>query len=191
VRVARQVSPKLFDLAPHGLANACAEHLLFPVFNGGTLHPPRSQAEFHREFEQALQEAEEILNPVRNTYQTSLVRSFWRDMIRPSGPMGRTLAEARCQQFPAGRAGIDLFVEGHADWPKILAAYKHNIQNRMTEFGDLIEVARAAHLGGIEAKRPDNSHLPRQAVQEILEAVRHQGGSAWWLDAIEAGLAGM
>lgn len=189
LRITRLVSPQQFDLPPHSLAASCAKHLLEPVFNGGSLRPPKNQNEARHEYIQAIDEAEALIDPRRNNYQKSWIRSFWRDLIAAEGPMGRILRDANAGRFPERTLSADVIVENMPDWCNVQSSYRHNMQSRMEQFADLIERARAAYKAANEAPR-ECSTLSKQGVQDILDGIQpQQPCSAWWLEAIKSGIA--
>lgn len=188
LRIMRLVSPQQFDLPPHSLGGACVEQLLTPVFNGGSLRPPRDPADFDREFDQAIQDAQEILNR-RNNYRNRWVRNFWRDLIARTGCMGQILADARERRFPARTLSVELIVEDLPEWPKILSEYRNNMHNRMEEFANRIETARSAHKATQGVLQADQSAISKQAIAEILGGIQRQTGNAWWLEVIKSGIA--
>ena len=189
LRIMRLVSPQQFNLPPHSLGGACVEQLLTPVFNGGSLRPPKKDpADFEREFDQAIQNAQEILNPSRNNYKNGWVKIFWRDLIASTGRMGQILADAKERRFPARTLSVELIVEDLPEWPKILSEYRNNMHNRMEEFANRIETARSAHKATQGALQADQSAISKQAIAEILRGIQHQTGNAWWLEVIKSGI---
>lgn len=189
LRIIRLVSPQQFDLPPHSLGEACVEKLLTPVFNGGLLRPLRDPADFKREFDQAIQDAQEILNPKRSNYNNRWVRNFWRDLITNTGRMGRILAAARERRFPAKTLSVEVIVEDIPEWTDIKSAYRNNMHNRMEEFANRIEAARSAHQATQRIPQANQSAISKQAIAEILGGIQRQTSNAWWLEVIKSGMA--
>jgi hypothetical protein len=187
LRVMRLVSPQQFDLPPHSLGGACVEQLLTPVFNGGSLHPLRDPADFKREFDQAIKDAQEILDR-RNNYRNRWVRNFWRDLIARTGCMGQILANAKERRFPARTLSVEVIVKDLPEWSKILSEYRNNMHNRMEEFANRIEAARSAHEATQGVLQAGQSAISKQAIAEILGGIQRQTGNAWWLEVIKSGI---
>ena len=188
LRIARIVSPQQFDLPEHSLALLCAQHILTLVFNGGSLHPPKDQTEFQCFYDQTIKNAQDIINPSRNNYQKSWVKSFWKKLIAADGPMGRILAEAKKDQFPLKTLSVDTIVKELPEWSDIQSSYRHNIYNRIEDFCDQIEKARSARKALQEAHKADKSTISKQAVQAIMESIQRQPCGGWWFDAIKSGM---
>ncbi len=189
LRIVRLVSPVQFDLAPHSLAQCCAEHLLTPVYNGGSLRPQTSRTEFDRQYQQAINDAQDLLNPSRNNYQKKWVNAFWRDLTVKNGRMGQILVEAKQKRFPPKTLSSDVILEGLSEWSDILAAYKRNMKNRIDVFAGLIEDARAAHDSAQGASMADQSMISKHAVQEILAGIQRHPDGGWWLETIRSGMS--
>lgn len=185
LRIIRLVSPQQFDLSPHSLGSACVEQLLTPVFNGGLLRPLRDPADIKREFDQAIQDAQEILNPKRNNYSNRWVRNFWRDLITGTGRMGQILTDARECRFSAQTLSVEVIVEDIPEWSNIKSAYRNNMHNRMEEFANRIEAARSAHQA-TQVLKAGQSAISKQAIAEIQGGIQRQTGNAWWLKIIES-----
>jgi hypothetical protein len=188
LRIVRFVSPHQFDLPPHSLAHACAEYLLRPVFNGASLRPPRDQSKLEEDLKRCLAEAEVMLDPKRNTYQNSWVKNFWHSVIARNGRAGRILADAKQRRFPVKTLSLDDLLETVDGWDEIRGTYRHNMQNRIGDFVNSIESARATHLAMDEALQGSHRGISSQTAAHITDAIPSQDYRAWWLDAISAGM---
>lgn len=188
LRIIRSVSLQQFDLPSHSLGDTCVERLLTPVFNGGSLLPLRDPADFQKEFDQAIQKAQEILDK-SNNYSNGWVKKFWRDLIARTGRMGQILADARQRRFPARMLSVEVIVEDIPEWTDIKSAYRNNMHNRMEEFANRIEAARSAHQATQKVPQANQSTISKQAIAEILGSIQRQTGNAWWLEVIKSGIA--